>query len=371
MDKTKENTKYTLIINTKLQKANDQNIQNFLNNYKYYEEWPILKENTGKNVDLIISHKSTIPDLVIYNKVFNKNLCFVDANQNEKNYFPRMNFFIKFDPDEKLRYKDETNYDKNKKETENSKVFIYENDDEEDNKKNEEEEDEDDEAEENEEDEVDNEDKNQNIPFIDNNSAMSVNNSFYKEIEFARGGFELDKTNKKKMPNLMNQSDMNYFDNSVNYDEKNSSYMDSYLINNVNNIIDNKNEDISQIINNKNLDDKDISKRIKEIQNMYSQQIALFKKIENLKLNNYNNQALNELYESIIKIALFDRNGNIVLKILNVQEVFKYITDNVIVKNKKLDEYNVYILNTDEKIEGSLFYMSIIKLLRDTFQKAI
>ena len=147
--------------------------------------------------------------------------------------------------------------------------------------------------------------------------------------------------------------------------------MDSYLINNVNNIIDNKNEDISQIINNKNLDDKDISKRIKEIQNMYSQQIALFKKIENLKLNNYNNQALNELYESIIKIALFDHNGNIVLKILNVQEVFKYITDNVIVKNKKLDEYNVYILNTDEKIEGSLFYMSIIKLLRDTFHKAI
>ena len=73
----------------------------------------------------------------------------------------------------------------------------------------------------------------------------------------------------------------------------------------------------------------------------------------------------------IIKIALFDRNGNIVLKILNVQEVFKYITDNVIVKNKKLDEYKVYILNTDEKIEGSLFYMSIIKLLRDTFQKAI
>lgn len=362
---------YVLAINTELQKKNDQNIQNFLNNYKYYEEWPILKENTGKNVDLIISHKSTIPDLVIYNKVFNKNLCFVDANQNEKNYFPRMNFFIKFDPDEKLRYMDETNYDKNKKETENSKVFIYENDDEEDNKKNEEEEDEDDEAEENEEDEVDNEDKNQNIPFIDNNSAMSVNNSFYKEIEFARGGFELDKTNKKKMPNLMNQSDMNYFDNSVNYDEKNSSYMDSYLINNVNNIIDNKNEDISQIINNKNLDDKDISKRIKEIQNMYSQQIALFKKIENLKLNNYNNQALNELYESIIKIALFDHNGNIVLKILNVQEVFKYITDNVIVKNKKLDEYKVYILNTDEKIEGSLFYMSIIKLLRDTFQKAI
>ena len=81
--------------------------------------------------------------------------------------------------------------------------------------------------------------------------------------------------------------------------------------------------------------------------------------------------SLNELYESIIKIALFDHNGNIVLKILNVQEVFKYITDNVIVKNKKLDEYKVYILNTDEKIEGSLFYMSIIKLLRDTFQKAI
>ena len=48
-----------------------------------------IKENTGKYYDTIISHKSTIPDLVIYNKVFNKNECFTEANKNENNYFPR------------------------------------------------------------------------------------------------------------------------------------------------------------------------------------------------------------------------------------------------------------------------------------------
>ena len=85
--------KRSLSVNTSIQKKNDENIQNlFLNNYKYYDENPQFKKITGKNYDLIISHKSTIPDLVIYNRVFNKNECFLEANRNE-NTIKRFIFF--------------------------------------------------------------------------------------------------------------------------------------------------------------------------------------------------------------------------------------------------------------------------------------
>ena len=68
----------TLAKNTPLQKKLDEYIQNFcLNNYKYYEEKEEFSLNTGNDADLVISHKPTIPDLVILNKVFNKNECFL------------------------------------------------------------------------------------------------------------------------------------------------------------------------------------------------------------------------------------------------------------------------------------------------------
>ena len=57
-----------LLLNTPLQKSNDEYIQQILNKYKYYDEKKEFKENTGKDVDLVISHKPTIPDLVIYNE---------------------------------------------------------------------------------------------------------------------------------------------------------------------------------------------------------------------------------------------------------------------------------------------------------------
>ena len=89
MENIKVPKKYVLAINTELQKNADEIIQYLLNNYKHFEEDPKFKEITGKHYDLIISHKSTIPDLVIYNKIFNKNYCFVEANKKENNYFPR------------------------------------------------------------------------------------------------------------------------------------------------------------------------------------------------------------------------------------------------------------------------------------------
>ena len=125
--------KRILLQNTTLQKANDEYIQQILNKYKYYDEKDEFYKNTGKDADLIISHKPTIPDLVIYNKPFNKNECFKEGNMNENNLFPRKKFFIKFNEKDREQFekynlkkqkkenvkKDDNKLDKNKVENKN------------------------------------------------------------------------------------------------------------------------------------------------------------------------------------------------------------------------------------------------------------
>ena len=105
---------------TALQKKFDEKIQNILNYYQYFDERKEFKDNTGKDEDLIISHKSTIPDMVIYNKGFNKNLCFFEGNDKEKNTFPREKFYIRFkdtDKEQSQKY----SYNKKKKKDEKKK----------------------------------------------------------------------------------------------------------------------------------------------------------------------------------------------------------------------------------------------------------
>ena len=48
----------------------DSFIQNCLDKYFYVEPWKKLYERTGSLHKDIISDKSTIPDLIIYNKTF-------------------------------------------------------------------------------------------------------------------------------------------------------------------------------------------------------------------------------------------------------------------------------------------------------------
>ena len=95
----------TLLTNTPIQNKNDEWIQLLLNNYKYYDEKKEFDENTGDDVDLVISHKPIIPDLVIYNKTFNKNNCFLEGNTKERNNFPRKQFFIRFTEKDKEQLK--------------------------------------------------------------------------------------------------------------------------------------------------------------------------------------------------------------------------------------------------------------------------
>jgi len=74
----------------------DNFIQESLDKYYYVKAWDQLYNNTGKNHKDIISDKSTIPDLVIYNKGFNKLNCFYYPNMKKKKVtFPRKLFILK------------------------------------------------------------------------------------------------------------------------------------------------------------------------------------------------------------------------------------------------------------------------------------
>ena len=100
----------------------DKYIQDSLDKYKPKENPdPSLYENTTeKEKDLIISRKSTIPDLVIWNKKFNKNECFIGANTNKQNDFPRFTFYLRLNKDKngKVKYR-KNNKTKEKKSKKN------------------------------------------------------------------------------------------------------------------------------------------------------------------------------------------------------------------------------------------------------------
>ena len=83
----------------------DDFIQFSLDKYFYVDPWEKLYSVSGDNHYDIISDKSTIPDLIIYNKSFNKNDCFLQSNKNNKfNKYPRVQFLLRpkknknFDP---------------------------------------------------------------------------------------------------------------------------------------------------------------------------------------------------------------------------------------------------------------------------------
>ena len=81
----------------------DEFIQKCLDNFKFIEPKQELYDATGADKNIIISHKSTIPDLVIWNKTFNKNNCFIGADINKESKFPRYLFYIKIKKNKKSK----------------------------------------------------------------------------------------------------------------------------------------------------------------------------------------------------------------------------------------------------------------------------
>jgi hypothetical protein len=105
----------------------DDFIQDSLYKYFYVKPWERLYTNTGKVHHDIISDKSTIPDLVIYNKSFNKNDCFFYSNKNSKYIkFPRVQFLLR--PKKVNNYNPSCTYgeDERKKEKEDENIKPFE-----------------------------------------------------------------------------------------------------------------------------------------------------------------------------------------------------------------------------------------------------
>ena len=92
-------------------------IQNSLDKYFYVEPWQKLYERTGKLHRDIISDKSTIPDLIIYNKTFNKSDCFLESNEKTYIKFPRIRFILR--PKYKKEYNPLATYGKD------DEVYFY------------------------------------------------------------------------------------------------------------------------------------------------------------------------------------------------------------------------------------------------------
>ena len=72
----------------------DDFIQNSLDKYSFADVTQDMLDSASIYSKHIISNKPAIPDLVIYNKKFNKNDCFVDADTTKFNPFPRQIFLL-------------------------------------------------------------------------------------------------------------------------------------------------------------------------------------------------------------------------------------------------------------------------------------
>ena len=133
-NQTKENLKEEESKNNKKNKITyshlinlDKFIQNCLDKFKFIDPKTEFYDVTGEDKDLIISHKSTIPDLVIWNKKFNKNECFYDADTLEKeNSFPRFSFYLRIKsnkPDKEKKKEKKNEKEKNNEKKEKNKRF--------------------------------------------------------------------------------------------------------------------------------------------------------------------------------------------------------------------------------------------------------
>lgn len=102
-------------IENTLQGNLDKFIQSCLNKFEFVEPLKELYETTGEHNNYIISHKSTIPDLVIWNKTFNKNECFEDCDIKKNNPFPRFKFYLRLNKSKETK----KSYKKRKNNTQN------------------------------------------------------------------------------------------------------------------------------------------------------------------------------------------------------------------------------------------------------------
>ena len=102
----------------------DNYIQKCLNKFQFVEVKKELYQKVGDDLNSIISHKSTIPDLIIWNKPFNKNECFQNMRNSIKyNKFPRVPFYLRLNNKE-VSTRKRKNICQHRREEENYEVLV-------------------------------------------------------------------------------------------------------------------------------------------------------------------------------------------------------------------------------------------------------
>ena len=97
----------------------DDFIQNALDKFNYTSEIPKLDESAEKFHDYILNEKSTIPDLIIYNKTFNKNDCYSGYYNFGFNKFPRKKFVLNAQQNTENKENKEIDHKNNEEENKN------------------------------------------------------------------------------------------------------------------------------------------------------------------------------------------------------------------------------------------------------------
>ena len=277
-------------------------IQNSLNKFFFVEPWKKLYERTGNNHRDIISDKSTIPDLIIYNKTFNKSDCFFESNEKTYIKFPRMRFLLR--PKYKKEYNPIDTYGKN------DEVYFF---------------------------------IKQEIPEYNNNINIPLNNKFKDE---KKNYLNEQKTFlKQKCPYSLEE-------NKIKNNNKNE------LINNLNTLEREEDKEIQECSNDKEPDSKKAIKEFKAIPNYFDD-----KKIKDLNIINENiyNIDLEQYEKKNIDIELFFSNNNDynlndiqTLENNNIKDNLFQEIDNFIQNKKKEDKINKEETNIDNNKENHI-----------------
>ena len=296
----KEKALYT-IINSDLQKSNDKVIQNFLNHFKHYA----IKEEL-KTIDIeIISEKVLKPDLILHNKIFDKNNCFYESNNIlKKNYFPRQIFKLNLSSD--------------------------------------------------------NSEENSSIKFESKNSSDSLESKKNEEISEDKNGSSEEEEEEEDEEEENVEIRTNPVDYENNYN--NNNFINEY--NNYNNNpqqISNKKQAMQHLFNS---NEKFLLNFIKLLNNMNN--INLRGGNKNLEQKN---EALFTLFENNMdypgwRIKIM-KNG-FINKNFRTFELFDFLTG-LITKNLRLDNFFIFNETTNDSFKGGIFYFVLKSFLMNYF----
>ena len=100
----------------------DSFIQTALDKYYFTQEIPKLDESGEKFHEYILNEESQIPDLIIYNKPFNKNDCYSGYYNFGFNKFPRTKFTLKAQKNEENKEDSKINNTNNNPNNEEAQI---------------------------------------------------------------------------------------------------------------------------------------------------------------------------------------------------------------------------------------------------------